>query len=74
MFELLAANPNAWNPWWYVLVICAFASFIGFIQINSAWADKYKWNRKLLWISIAVGVLAILALWKLYATSTGKPG
>lgn len=49
---------------WILLVVFAFASFISFIQINSAWADANNFNTGWLIIGIVTGLVAIGCLIK----------
>lgn len=51
---------------WFVMAIAAFASFISFIQINSAWADAHNFNTGWLVIGIVTALVAIGCLYKVW--------
>lgn len=73
-YYFLAANPNAWNPWWYLMVIFAFLGIISLFHIDSYVADKHKLNKVFKWGGIAALVVALFFLWKAFQTSSGQPG
>lgn len=63
------------TTYWILTVIFAFASFISFIQIGSAWGDAHHFNGIIGWLGIGIvtGLVAIFSLYKVSkAWGTGK--
>lgn len=59
----------AFTPYWYALVPTAFASVICFFMVNSAFADKKKFNTGFTVIGVVLGLLAIFFIYMTAKTS-----
>lgn len=65
---------NLTRSWFIGMVITAFVSFISFIQIGSAWADKNNFNTWWTVIGIVFALAAIFCLSKVAKYGGGGSG